>query len=194
MLDNPRVSEPMIKASYFQGNLDALHAMGDVGASIEAALQPELEATRQASRADWLPMAFDFKLTRLLAEHGGRDAIVDLNKRSFLSAMEGPLLRPIFQGALRLFGVSPRGITRLVQKGWEAGTKDAGTMRAEFRMDGAVIVHSGMVADDDWYVGFEGVLQGIFEATSYLGATTTTVTAGEGDTRTATYDVTWRPR
>lgn len=188
------VSEPMIKASYFQGNLNALVVMGPAQAAIEAALHAEIEATRAASRADWLPMAYDFKLTRLLREHGGRDAIVALNRKSFLSAMEGPLLRPIFQGSLRLFGVSPRGVTRLVQKGWEAGTKDAGTMRAEFRNDGAVIIHSGMVADDDWYIGFEGVLQGVFEATSYTGTVTTTVSAGDGGTRIASYNASWRPR
>lgn len=163
---------PFIKASYFQGSVDALSVLGPREAEARRRLATIIEGTRHASRADWLPMAWDFELTRVLNDLGGREAVIELNKRSFLAATEGPFLRPVVQGAFRLFGVSPRGILKVVSNAWEAGTKDAGVMTAVSTDTGAVINHTDVVAELIWHETFVGVVAGIYELTGYTGTTT----------------------
>jgi len=184
------MSEALIKASYFQGTINALAVLGSKRAEAERLLQAEIAATKAASRADWLPMTFDFKLTAVVHDLGGKDAVVALNRASFLAATDGPLLRPIVQGALRVFGVSPRAFVKMVGNAWEAGTRNAGAMSASFEDDhSAIVVLNGLHAELRWYEGFIGLLEGVYEITAHEG--TATVTAHDGG---ATYEMRWRPR
>lgn len=163
-------SVPEIKASYFSANLDALAVLGEQRAAVEARMTTELEATRRASRADWLPMAFDQKLSAVVAEVAGRDAVIAANRVAFLAAADGPFLRPVVQGALRVFGVTPKGILRHIDNTWDAGTRHAGRMEVTFGEHEATIHHRGMVADEVWLHGFIGLLQGVLELTDCDGA------------------------
>jgi hypothetical protein len=161
--------EPQIKASYFRANLDALAVLGEQRAAVEARMTEEIEATRRASRADWLPMAFDQKLSAIVAEVAGRDAVIATNRVAFLAAADGPFLRPVVQGALRVFGVTPKGILRQIDSTWNAGTRHAGRMEVILGEREATIHHRGMVADEIWYLGMIGILQGILELTGFDG-------------------------
>lgn len=160
---------PQIKASYFQANLAALAVVGPRRGEVEALLKDEIDAARMASRADWLPMAFDQKLSRVVEELCGRDAVIAANRVAFLAAADGPLMRPIVQGAFRVFGVTPKGIIRMVHTGWDAGARDAGTMSVDFDDATATLHHRGMSAEPSWYAGFVGVLEGVLELTGFDG-------------------------
>lgn len=164
-------SVPLIKASYFQGSIDALSVLGSGEAEARERLRSIIEGTSTASRADWLPMEWDYELTRVVHVVGGRAAVLELSRRSFLAAVEGPLLRPVLQGALRVFGVSPRAILKVVSNAWGAGTKDAGVMTAVSTDTGATISHTGIVAEPIWHEAFIGVFDGVFELTGYTGTT-----------------------
>ena len=139
-------TSPEIKASYFQANIDAIALLGPRRLEIETRMASEIAATRAASRADWLPMAWDQKLCALINDVGGHEAVIACNRASFLAATEGAFLRPIIQGALRLFGVSPRAILRQVEPTWAAGSRHAGTMLVQCDEDHATIEHVGMKA------------------------------------------------
>lgn len=163
-------TRPEIKASYFRANLDALAVLGDKRAAVEARIAPEIEATLRASRADWLPMAFDEKLSAVVAEVAGRDGVIATNRVAFLAAAEGPFLRPVVQGALRVFGVTPKGILRHLDNTWDAGTRHAGRMEVVFGEHEATIHHRGFITAEVWHLGFVGLLQGILELTGFDGA------------------------
>ena len=163
---------PCVKASLFQGNIDALSVLGPKRAEAERRLAAIIEGTRQASRADWLPMAWDFELTRVVNDVGGRDAVIALNKRSILAASDGPFLRPVVQGAFRLFGVSPRAILKILSSAWASGTKDAGLMSVVATDSGAVISHTDIVAELIWHETFVGLIAGVYEITGHTGTTT----------------------
>ena len=171
----PMSETPVIKASYFQGNIDALSVLGAHEAEARQRLQSIIKATVSASRADWLPMEWDYELTRVVNAIGGRDAVIELSRRSFLAAVEGPLLRPLVQGALRVFGVGPRAVLKLVSNAWGAGTKDAGVMTAVATDTGAVVRHTVIVAEPIWHEAFIGVFAGAFEVTGYVGTTIVTL-------------------
>lgn len=162
-------SAPEIKASYFRATLEALAILGAHRAEIEHRMSREIEATLRASRADWLPMAFDQKLSAVVAEVAGRDAVIATNREAFLAAADGPFLRPVVQGALRVFGVSPKGLLRHIDHVWRAGTRHAGYMELTFGEHEATIHHRAMVADEVWHLGFVGLLQGVVQLASLDG-------------------------
>jgi uncharacterized protein (TIGR02265 family) len=181
---------PEIKASYFRANLDALAVLGNSRATVEAQMATEIETTRRASRADWLPMAFDEKLSAVVAEVAGRDGVIATNRAAFLAAAEGPFLRPVVQGALRVFGVTPKGILRHLDNTWDAGTRHAGRMEVVLGEHEATIHHRGMVAAEAWHLGFVGLLQGVLELTGFDG----TVDMRRADDGHPIYDVRWQTR
>ena len=165
-------SAPAIKASYFQANVSALELLGPLRVRIESMMAAEIEATRKASRADWLPMAWDQKLTRVVADIAGPEGVVVTNRGAFVDAASGPFLRPIIQGTIRVFGVTPRALLRSVDRAWRAGSKNAGYMDVEIGESEGWVHHRDMQADEVWYLGLVGVLEGILEVTGFEGTAT----------------------
>jgi hypothetical protein len=163
---------PAIKASYFQANVAALELLGPLRARIEGLMAAEIAATQRASRADWLPMAWDQKLSRIVAEVAGPQGVVVTNRGAFLAASDGPFLRPIIQGTIRVFGVTPRALLRSVDRAWRAGSKNAGYMDVEIGESEGWVHHRDMKADEQWYLGLVGVLEGILELTGFEGTVT----------------------
>jgi hypothetical protein len=163
---------PAIKASYFQANVAALELLGPQRDHIEEIMASEIAATQRASRADWLPMAWDQKLSRVVAEVAGPQAVVVTNRGAFVAAAAGPFLRPIIQGTIRVFGVTPKALLRSVDRAWRAGSKNAGYMDVEIGESDGWVHHRDMQADEVWYLGLVGVLEGILEVTGFEGTAT----------------------
>jgi hypothetical protein len=103
---------------------------------------------------------------------GGRDAVIALNKRSILASSDGPFLRPVVQGAFRLFGVTPRALLKIMSNAWGSATRDAGLMSVVATDSGAVISHTDIVAEPIWHETFVGLIAGIYEFTDHTGTTT----------------------
>lgn len=160
-----------IKASYFAGNVAALDVLGpDRAASARARLAPQIAALQAASRADWLPIAVDDALSDVVCELAGAEGIRAVNKQSFLSSIDGPLIRPVFQGAIKLIGMTPRAGLRFFSRGWDAGMKNAGSFVAEFNGDDSgVLTHSGYTGSRNWHEGMVGIIEGIYAVTNHAG-------------------------
>lgn len=161
-----------IKASYFAGNVAALAILGPEKEAIaRARLQTAIAALNAASRADWIPIEHDDALSDVVCELGGVQAIRDVNRQSFLSSVDGPLIRPLFQGAIKLLGMSPKAGLRFFSRGWEAGMKEAGRIDVVIDKDdgGGTLVHSGYVADRNWHEGLVGIIEGIYVVTRHVG-------------------------
>lgn len=178
-----------IKASYFATTIAALDVLGPEKAALARERCSEsIELLARVSRADWIPVEHDVVLSQVVFDLGGAQAVRDVNRVGFLSSLEGPLLRPLFNSAVSLFGLSPRSLLKLFQRGWDSGMREGGEMRLIEGNNGATMLHDKYVATDVWREGFAGIIEGIYEATRHTGAVTMTTT------RTcATYHCTWSP-
>lgn len=181
-----------IKASYFAGNVAALAALGpQLEAEARARLAPTIAALHAASRADWLDVEHDLLLSRVVADLAGVEGVHLVNRHSFTSALQAPVLRPLFASAVSLFGLTPRAILRMMPSGWGAGMKDAGAVYVAFDDDsmGATIEHRDFIVEPLWHEGLVGVLLGACDVTEHTGNAAMTMTP-----RGASYRLRWERR
>ncbi len=184
--------EPGIKASYFAGSIEALSALGHEAASrIRETMADELRVHQTMSRADYVPLAWDVKMTHAIHDLGGAQAVRLVNRRAFMLSFEAPLLRPIFQAARTLFGFTPKAFMKLGTKGWQVGTRAMGEMvLVALDEQNALVEHRNLPAivrdDAIWIESGCGLFEGMFEASAYEGRVTCRVEGGVG-----VYDIAW---
>lgn len=97
---------PVIRASLVHEDLERLSMFGAAqAASVRAALPVEvLLALEQTPRAAFLPLEFDVHIVDAVAELLGVDALDRWARESMRASARGPLIRPIVEGARRVFG------------------------------------------------------------------------------------------
>ncbi len=183
-----------MRASYIKDNLDAVRAFGP---ELEARLRRDIADTvaeiEHASRVDWLPIGVDVVLTRAVRRLTGTNGVRDWSRRSFLSAVEGPMLRPIVRAVVSLFGLTPATVLRRAPMGWQQIYQGCGLLvcepltpdRMRMRVEGA----RGPFLDDQDYI--EGTC-GTFEGAVDLGGARGTVDAYvDAPARRVEFDVRW---
>ncbi len=186
--------EPRMRASYIKDNLAAVSSFGP---ELERRLRSEIASTiaeiEQAARVDWLPIGVDVVLTRAVRRLTGTSGVRDWSRRSFLSAVEGPMLRPIVRAVVSLFGLTPSTVLRRAPMGWQQIYMNCGllvceplaTDRMRLRVEGA----RGPFLDDVDYV--EGTC-GTFEGAVDLGGARGTVHAHMDPTaKRVEFDIAW---
>lgn len=190
------VRDPLIKASYFAGNVKGLDALGAAGeAAAREQLTRVLQGVEGLSRLDWVPLAWDIEMTRVIFDIAGLAGVRAVNKRSSLMAIEGPLVRPFVNAAVSLLGPTPKGLLKFLPKAWQASTKDMGRIEMAGLGDGAgTVVFEDLppevLKDGPWLEGFCGVIEGIYETTRHSGtAPSPRVVGGR-----VLYDVSWKKR
>jgi hypothetical protein len=119
---------PLIRASLFHSNLDALEALGPIAASkVRDALPPgfleEIEAT---SRLAWVPLEHDIVLTETVGRVLGRDKMRAWSRDGIVRAIEGPLLAPLVRSVLFLFGATPHSVLRRLPQAWSMCNRNCG--------------------------------------------------------------------
>jgi hypothetical protein len=118
-----------MKASYMKDNVLALEPLGpDVAARIRAACAEQVEKIEKASRADWLPVTLDVDITEAIALEAGDEAMLKQARLALLSSMEGPLLRPLRDVTIRVFGAHPHAVMKLAPKAWPMIFRDCGEL------------------------------------------------------------------
>jgi hypothetical protein len=185
--------EPAIKTSHFAAELKALSVLGLREAEARARLAPVLDQFAALSRADWVPLAWDIELTQTAFDFGGAAAVHQVNRETFLASAGGPLLGPLFGGALSVFGVTPRAMLKVVAHGWVAGTHDLGAIRIPVNDDGVsalehVDVPEVLHGNDAWAEGQVGLFQGICE---FVGHRCLSVALSRPSSNVQRYDFTW---
>ncbi len=120
-----------MRASVVKGNVEALERFGpEVAAQIRGFVRPGiLEDIANASRIAWLPLEHDIALTTAVDRIVGRRKLLDWARSSISQAVDSPLLRPVFQAAFRLFGMSPGALLRVAPSAWQAVYRDVGKVR-----------------------------------------------------------------
>ncbi len=86
-----------------------------------------LRDIENARRLAWLPLEHDLRLSSAVSGVVGRQRHHDWARSSMGRSLQSPLLQPLWQGAFRLFGMSPGALFRAVPSGWQAVYRDVGS-------------------------------------------------------------------
>jgi hypothetical protein len=133
---------PEMSAEQLKENLFALLVLGNDAASrILADLPPQhLRRIEQASRADWLPIEIELTLTRAIRSEVGDEGLRQWSSAALKRSLDSSLFRPLLDTAVRLFGLSPLGLFKMVPQGWKRAFRGAGELTVQPEGPGAVLV------------------------------------------------------
>ena len=121
---------PLKRASHVQANLTSIELLG-VGQAHRVRHQlgtTRVSAIERASRMEWLPLDLDVALTDAVGEVVGMEGVRRWAKTSMQQSLDGPLLGPLRDGAVRLFGLEPNKILKWTPRAWSHMYKHAGTL------------------------------------------------------------------
>lgn len=184
-----------VRAALLQEILLALPAVGqERAARVLAAVRPAtLDQIAHATRVDWLPAELHVELARAGLAALGEGGLKAWGRAAFGRSVRSSLLRPILEGAVRIFGLSPGAVLRAAPAAWLAAYREAGTLEvtpwAEHACRVTLRSLPPALQDRGFQVALAGALEGVFEACDAVGAARLLSTeAGE----TAEYEAAWQ--
>ena len=124
------LAPPVVRAAFTQSALATADTLeGDLGARIRAAVPPEsLAQIVNTSRLNWLAADLDMDVTEAVTQVLGREQSAHFWRGSLLDTMETPLLKPLVDGAIAIFGLAPSNLLKWAPRIWEAIYRNCGTM------------------------------------------------------------------
>jgi hypothetical protein len=191
--------DPAVRAAFTQAALHAvLAAEPEVSARVRAALPAAtLERVLDAGRGEWLPVAVDMDVTEAIAAVLGPERGAEFWRKSLLLTLDSPLLKPIVDGAIEIFGLAPEALLRWVPRGWSAVYRNCGNMTVLERG-----LRSGRVGFDDitpallrsdvFIEALRASFEALFTVCHVYGEAK--VDSLDRATRSAIYALTWTPR
>jgi len=168
-------TEPRVLASFLHGTLEVIDSMGgDLGVQVRAALKPEaLEEIENAWAAGWLPLAYDVELTSAFFRLAGPERACDAMRRNMAETFRKPTLRPIIDGAIRIFGLSPGKLFGWAPRVWPLIFKDAGALHVELGDARATIrlvdLPPGIADNVDYLHGTASAIAAVFDLVGVRG-------------------------
>jgi len=188
---------PRILASFVHGTLEAIDCMdGDLGRAVRDALKPETrDAIENAWAASWLPIGHDVELTEAFFALAGRERACRAMRSNLASTFQKPILRPLVEGALRIFGShDPRKLLRWAPRAWSLLFRNVGEMSAEIGLDRATVELLDLppeVADSrEYLLGTAAAISAIYDLTGFEG-TCELLEHGDGK---ACFELHWQVR
>lgn len=177
---------PSIRAAVTKNFLDALERAEPSLRERVLATVPDADRRRieAALRIDWLPLSVHLSLNEAARAVGGVDTYREAWTDAMAHTFGQPILKPIVEAGVRLFGLSPLTFARLAPKAWDLVVRDAGglTTTVESPRRARLVVDRfvpELLKSDTFFVGLVGVLESFFA----LARTPGTVTLVEHDVR-----------
>ncbi len=198
MVESKTASAPLMRASHMQHNISGLAELGqEAEARVRELLQPTTASTIvESPRSMWLPLALDVELTSCVETVVGQQGLFDWSRNAQKKTFEGPLLRPVIDGGLRLFGVRPLRIYKLTPRAFTLMFRNCGEIKIDSKGDCSLdIVHThappGM-ADGAYLHGSAGAYSAGLDILGFRGSVT--VAPREAGNPTVVYEVRWDPK
>ena len=186
----------LMRASHILQNLDSLKILGDdVEAKVLALMGPELEQQiRGEIKTNWLPLEFDVRINDALDVVIGSEGIREHACHALTKSFEGPLLRPVLDGGLRIFGIHPQRMFTLLPRGFTLVYRNCGALRAVATSDSSLqVIHDDapmeMIESRPYLLGMAGAFLAIFRITRVNGDVE--VGTVDAKNRKIVYDVRW---
>ena len=156
-------------------------------ADLEAALGPERSRMlAECGRLSWVPIEVDVALSRAVESVVGEGMAYHRTRRSVAATMDTTLMRPLLDGARRVFGLDPRKALKLVKQGWTVVFKDCGHADYECLEDTSAVVRlfdlpEVMLGTPSYVRAIAGSMHGLLDVCGVEG--TTEVLEASLDTR-----------
>ncbi|MBN1961261.1 MAG: hypothetical protein JW841_09955 [Deltaproteobacteria bacterium] len=118
----------------------------------------------QVVENDWLPLWRQKHFNDSMLQVIGFPAFRLLWRQTMLRLVDGPTLKPLFDGAITLFGRTPQALTKIVPRIWSLALRDVGQVKLENSVSSnqaCLKLENVPIAVDDGFI--EGVA-GCFEA------------------------------
>jgi hypothetical protein len=167
----------------------------EVGNRVRVGLKPDvLEAIETTSPISWLPVEVDVELTECFFQVAGAERAKRAFREALARSIERPLLRPLVDGALGIFGRNPAKILRWVPKAWSLIYRDCGQMRCAHASEGSARLELGPlpppIVDSRCYLtGTAATVSAFFD---WLGIEGRVRLEGPcATTRSATFHLSW---
>jgi hypothetical protein len=159
--------EPRILATFVQSSLEEMADLdAGVAQQVRERLKPDtLRTIEEASPISWLPVQTDVELTDCFFEIAGPGRATRAFRENMANSLHKPLLRPLVEGALGIFGRNPVKLMRWVPKGWSLIYRDCGEMKFAGSSEGEARIE------------LEGLPQAIAGSRTYLTGTASTILA-----------------
>jgi hypothetical protein len=108
-------------------------ALGDGPASrIVATLPPrDLRRIERAAPDEWLPVEVMVSLCRSVHAAAGDDGVRAWRRAAMRRSVESSLFRPLLDATVRLLGLTPAALLRLVPRLWGSSYREAGQIAVE---------------------------------------------------------------
>jgi serine/threonine protein kinase len=97
----------------------------------EALGHPWLGMLEKTTGIAWVPFELEARIADAAYKVLGADETRALYRRKTHRSFEIPIIRPIFQSALRLFGGTPASLVRMMGKSWTLLARDCGSYECE---------------------------------------------------------------
>jgi len=170
--------EPRIFASFVQGSLDTLASLDPaIAAKVHARIKPEtVEAVREAGAFGWLPVEYDVEITECLFALAGAERACQAMRGNLVTTCGQPVLRPLVQGALAIFGRSPVRSLGWIPRGWTLLYRDCGVLRFEPGAEGSCSARlvgerlpPEITCSRNYLVGSAAAFSGMFDVLGVTG-------------------------
>lgn len=117
-----------MRASHIHTNLLELESFGaELAARIRGRIaESTLLAVSDSSSVAWLPVEHDIEISRAVLEVVGVAGLRSWSLDAMARSAAGPLIRPLVDGASKLFGVTPHALYRILPRGYGLIYRDCG--------------------------------------------------------------------
>ena len=152
-----------MRAGHLKENVAALSGLGpQLEARIRRRHQVMIEQIEHAPRMAWLDVHFDAALMEAIAAETDLPTVRRLNSAAITKTIEGPLLRPLVQGALQLFGVTPSSLVRWTGHAYHQIYKECGEVLVNDDRSVVTVIGLPPFLRDSmpWLEGVAGALDG----------------------------------
>lgn len=132
---NPRMAEPAYRSSVCRAVLSAVDELLEPAVRqriLERAPADAIARIRDTGRLGWVPAETLHAVNLVIADELGMEGYRDFFRRQTLQQVEMPIFAAMFRGALRVFGVEPSGLLRLLGRSWDAVTQALGHIECMF--------------------------------------------------------------
>lgn len=120
------MSHPRVQAGYMRDVADSLARLGADGERLRAA-DPELfQAISEAPRSAWLPVAMNVRWVEASERVFGWPNALEFLAARVQDQFANPLFRSFVEGGVRLLGLEPGALVRLIPRGLGITFRDCG--------------------------------------------------------------------
>ncbi len=136
--------------------------------AIRAGAPEAFEQVENTVRSGRIPLAVQLEILEQVEKRFGLQGYLDLCRQHFARTVDTPLVRPIFDGAVRLFGVGPKGVFKMFKRSWSMMSTGTGSIDlVSLEPENLDIVITGLPMEErraDLFIeGFAATFMGVFD-------------------------------